>query len=193
MGVAHRCASRPLRSEKWYRRTLVQVRCLGRKFFIQLIGSAALVRPRLSAAQSSTKPVVGILMWSAPVYLRIAIIEIDGRANAATQNLSPRRPSCPRARRSEAAAKAELEGTAAQSRRTGKPARRFKDFRWMTRSSWSRQRRVVAKAEWTKDSAAGRFRLRARGADGLVRGQRRALSIRTGENTAGAASSKVTG
>ena len=25
--------------------------------------------------------------WSAPVYLRIAIIEIDGRANAATQNL----------------------------------------------------------------------------------------------------------
>ena len=82
--------------------------------------------------------------------------------------------------------KAELEGTAAQSRRTGKPARRFKDFRWMTRSSWSRQRRVVAKAEWTKNSAAGRFRLRARGADGLVRGQRRALSIRTGENTAGA-------
>ena len=74
--------------------------------------------------------------------------------------------------------KAELEGTAAQSRRTGKPARRFKDFRWMTRSSWSCQRRVVAKAEWTKDSAAGRFRLRARGADGLVRGQRRALSIR---------------
>src|SRR5438067_9870923 len=46
--------------------------------------------------------------------------------------------------------KAELEGAAAQSRRTGKPARRFKDFRWMTRSSWSRQRRVVAKAEWTK-------------------------------------------
>ena len=34
--------------------------------------------------------------------------------------------------------KAELEGAAAQSRRTGKPARRFKDFRWMTRSSWSR-------------------------------------------------------
>ena len=31
--------------------------------------------------------------------------------------------------------KAELEGAAAQSRRTGKPARRFKDFRWMTRSS----------------------------------------------------------
>ena len=27
----------------------------------------------------------------------------------------------------------------------------------MTRSSWSRQRRVVAKAEWTKDEANPRF------------------------------------
>ncbi len=53
--------------------------------------------------------------------------------------------------------KAELEGAAAQSRRTGKPARRFKDFRWTTRSSWSRHRRVVAKAEWTKDEANPRF------------------------------------
>lgn len=53
--------------------------------------------------------------------------------------------------------KAELERAAAQSRRTGKPARRFKDFRWTTRSSWSRQRRVVAKAEWTKDEANPRF------------------------------------
>ena len=44
-----------------------------------------------------------------------------------------------------------------QSRRTGKPARRFKDFRWTTRSSWSHQRRVVAKAEWTKDEANPRF------------------------------------
>jgi DDE family transposase len=53
--------------------------------------------------------------------------------------------------------KAELEQAAAQSRRTGKPARRFKDFRWTTRTSWSRQRRVVAKAEWTKDEANPRF------------------------------------
>jgi hypothetical protein len=53
--------------------------------------------------------------------------------------------------------KAELERAAAQSRRTGKPARRFKDFRWTTRSSWSCQRRVVAKAEWTKDEANPRF------------------------------------
>jgi putative tryptophan/tyrosine transport system substrate-binding protein len=33
-----------------------------RRRFIQLIGSSAFVRPRLSVAQSSTKPVVGILM-----------------------------------------------------------------------------------------------------------------------------------
>ena len=53
--------------------------------------------------------------------------------------------------------KAELERAAAESRRTGKPARRFKDFRWSTRTSWSRRRRVVAKAEWTKDEANPRF------------------------------------
>src|SRR6201988_1024261 len=53
--------------------------------------------------------------------------------------------------------KAELEQAAALSRRTGKPARRFKDFRWRTRTSWSRARRVVAKAEWTKDEANPRF------------------------------------
>jgi hypothetical protein len=31
---------------------------------------------------------------------------------------------------------------------SGRPARRFADFRWTTRLSWSRRRRVVAKAEW---------------------------------------------
>jgi hypothetical protein len=35
-----------------------------------------------------------------------------------------------------------------EAARTGKPARRFADFRWRTRDSWSRPRRVVAKAEW---------------------------------------------
>lgn len=35
--------------------------------------------------------------------------------------------------------------------RTGKPARRFADFRWSTLDSWSRRRRVVAKAEWMPD------------------------------------------
>lgn len=41
--------------------------------------------------------------------------------------------------------------------KTGKPARRFKDFRWTTRDSWSRRRRVVAKAEWTHGEANPRF------------------------------------
>jgi Transposase DDE domain group 1 len=40
---------------------------------------------------------------------------------------------------------------------TGKPARRFKDFQWTTLDSWSRERRVVAKAEWLGDKANPRF------------------------------------
>ncbi len=51
----------------------------------------------------------------------------------------------------------ELARAAAKSRRTGKPARSFKDFRWATRRSWSRERRVVGKAEWTKHEANPRF------------------------------------
>ena len=51
----------------------------------------------------------------------------------------------------------ELGRAEAKSRRTGKPARYFKDFRWTTRRSWSRERRVVAKAEFTKDEANPRF------------------------------------
>jgi hypothetical protein len=35
-----------------------------------------------------------------------------------------------------------------EAARTGQPARRFADFRWTTLASWSRRRRVVAKAEW---------------------------------------------
>ena len=31
---------------------------------------------------------------------------------------------------------------------TGQPARRFAEFRWRTLESWSRKRRVIAKAEW---------------------------------------------
>ena len=52
---------------------------------------------------------------------------------------------------------ADLAAAQAESRRTGRPARRFKDFQWTTRQSWSRRRRVVAKAEWTKDEANPRF------------------------------------
>jgi len=53
--------------------------------------------------------------------------------------------------------KSELERAEAKSRRTGKPARFFKEFKWMTRSSWSCKRRVVAKAEFTKGEANPRF------------------------------------
>jgi Transposase DDE domain group 1 len=45
----------------------------------------------------------------------------------------------------------------AKSRRTGMPARCFKDFRWTTLDSWSRERRVVGKAEFTAGEANPRF------------------------------------
>ena len=51
----------------------------------------------------------------------------------------------------------ELAAAQEQSQKTGKPARRFKDFTWRTRKSWSRARRVVAKAEWTGGAANPRF------------------------------------
>jgi hypothetical protein len=56
-----------------------------------------------------------------------------------------------------AAIEAELAEAALLSQQTGKPARRFKDFRWRTRDSWSAERRVVAKAEWTGGEANPRF------------------------------------
>jgi len=40
---------------------------------------------------------------------------------------------------------------------TGKPARRFKDFGYRTLGSWSRRRRVLAKAEWTGGEPNPRF------------------------------------
>ena len=51
----------------------------------------------------------------------------------------------------------ELAEAQQESRQTGKPARRFKDFTWSTRKGWSRERRVIAKAEWTKGEANPRF------------------------------------
>jgi hypothetical protein len=57
-----------------------------------------------------------------------------------------------------------------EAERTGKPARRYKDFRWATLGSWSRRRRVVAKAEWTRGEPNPRF---------LV------TSLKAGEVTAG--------
>jgi hypothetical protein len=51
----------------------------------------------------------------------------------------------------------ELALAAAKSRCTGRPERRFRSFKWTTRESWSRPRRVVAKAEWTNGEANPRF------------------------------------
>jgi hypothetical protein len=52
---------------------------------------------------------------------------------------------------------AELGEAAAESRATARPARRFKELVWRTRKSWSRERRVIAKAEWTQGEANPRF------------------------------------
>jgi len=52
---------------------------------------------------------------------------------------------------------AELEAARHHSERTGRPARRFTDFMWSTLDSWSRERRIVAKAEWTGGGANPRF------------------------------------
>src|SRR6266478_4254650 len=49
---------------------------------------------------------------------------------------------------------AELAEAAEENRQSGKPARRFRDFQYRTRKSWSRQRRVVGKAEWMIPSVA---------------------------------------
>src|SRR5881227_3999507 len=51
----------------------------------------------------------------------------------------------------------EMAAAQATAERTGKPARRFKDFRWSTLDSWSRVRRVIGKAEWTEGEANPRF------------------------------------
>jgi hypothetical protein len=51
----------------------------------------------------------------------------------------------------------EMAAARTDAERTGKPARRFKDFRWSTLDSWSRLRRVIGKAEWTQGEANPRF------------------------------------
>ena len=52
---------------------------------------------------------------------------------------------------------AELAEARAESQMTGEAARRFKELIWTTRKSWSRKRRVIGKAEWTKGEANPRF------------------------------------
>jgi hypothetical protein len=51
----------------------------------------------------------------------------------------------------------ELELAKAESEATGKSARRFKDFAYQTRKSWSRERRVVGKAEHLAKGPNSRF------------------------------------
>jgi DDE family transposase len=51
----------------------------------------------------------------------------------------------------------ELAAAEEESKASGQPARRFREFSWSTRDSWSRPRRVVAKAEWTAEAANPRF------------------------------------
>jgi hypothetical protein len=63
----------------------------------------------------------------------------------------------PKNDRLTAAIGAELDAARRLSAQTGRPARRFKDLTWSTLDSWSRSRRVVAKAEWTGDAANPRF------------------------------------
>ena len=52
---------------------------------------------------------------------------------------------------------AELAAAKEESEASGRPARRFKELAWRTRKSWSCQRRVIAKAEWTQGEANPRF------------------------------------
>jgi hypothetical protein len=56
-----------------------------------------------------------------------------------------------------AAIAGELRRAEKKARRTGQPARCFRDFWWSTLDSWSRRRRVIAKAEWTEGKANPRF------------------------------------
>jgi hypothetical protein len=51
----------------------------------------------------------------------------------------------------------ELAQAEEEAVRTGRPARRFKDFRYATLETWSRRRRVIGKAEWTGGEANPRF------------------------------------
>ena len=52
---------------------------------------------------------------------------------------------------------AELAEAKARQAATGKPARVFKELRYQTQKTWSRERRVVAKAEHTADGSNPRF------------------------------------
>ena len=50
-----------------------------------------------------------------------------------------------------------LEKACLACRKSGEPARLFRDFRWSTKDSWTRRRRVIGKAEWTLKGSNPRF------------------------------------
>jgi hypothetical protein len=52
---------------------------------------------------------------------------------------------------------ADLERAEREFRRTGEPARRFRNFRYRTRQTWSRSRRVIGKAEYLARGRNPRF------------------------------------
>ena len=63
-------------------------------------------------------------------------------------------------RNSRLVAELEAELAAARAEAKRRSARRYKDFMWATKDSWSRRRRVVGKAEWMpgrEDGANPRF------------------------------------
>lgn len=51
----------------------------------------------------------------------------------------------------------EMEQARTEAEASDRPARRFRDFAWSTLNSWSRERRVIAKAEWTNGKPNPRF------------------------------------
>jgi hypothetical protein len=51
----------------------------------------------------------------------------------------------------------EMKAAMRKAKRTGKPARVFADFQYRTRKSWSAERRVIGKAEFTNGGSNPRF------------------------------------
>jgi hypothetical protein len=62
-----------------------------------------------------------------------------------------------RDRRLQRALGEAMEEARAAQERTDQPARRFRDFRYETRKSWSRERRVIGKTEYLPGKANPRF------------------------------------